>query len=409
MLWLATLVAGALLGPAPRSGVVAGWVAPEPFLAAAAPSRTGLLRAYDGKQKRKPSPAPAPPPPPAPKGGGGRVTTDRLISVRKQIALANAFKAKNTRPSSPKTKTSFRRRKTSESDAERAAAAAAADLGMESNYTNMGGLPLLLVDGYNVIGQWARLKKRRDKNDMDGARQLLLDELVEYNSPKQYDMVCVFDAIQNTEAVVEAHFGVAVVYAPNADHYIEAELRRLGEDGGGRTVITATGDRAIQTAAMTNGAQVLSAKWLGNELKSSRAASGLLVDEVNKVEFRRAGGVDTLWDSLDVNTQQMLSDNFFKDPMAGLTRREREAMERAKEATDVKAKFRALNSPHLGGRRKPTPKRKPPPPPPGGPPIPERVDGGEEARRAGALSREPSRSRETSSAGRSDDGANAAM
>ena len=44
----------------------------------------------------------------------------------------------------------------------------------------LGELPLLLVDGYNVIGLWPRLKKRKEKNDLDGARRLLLEDLLQF-------------------------------------------------------------------------------------------------------------------------------------------------------------------------------------------------------------------------------------
>lgn len=30
--------------------------------------------------------------------------------------------------------------------------------------------PLFLVDGYNIIGQWSKLKKKKDQGDMAGAR-----------------------------------------------------------------------------------------------------------------------------------------------------------------------------------------------------------------------------------------------
>ena len=35
-------------------------------------------------------------------------------------------------------------------------------------------MPLLFVDGYNIIGKWARLKKRKERGDLAGALLLLL-------------------------------------------------------------------------------------------------------------------------------------------------------------------------------------------------------------------------------------------
>jgi hypothetical protein len=40
--------------------------------------------------------------------------------------------------------------------------------------------PVLIVDGYNVIGYWAKLKKHFDAGHLDVARERLLSELGEY-------------------------------------------------------------------------------------------------------------------------------------------------------------------------------------------------------------------------------------
>ena len=103
----------------------------------------------------------------------------------------------------------------------------------------------MLVDGYNVIGQWARLKKRHQKGDLAGARQLLLDDLLEYNSPRQYELVVVFDGA-----------GGALTVSPAGCHGVTAAAAQGangGENGGKRggaqtlTVSTAT---PILSAAM---------------------------------------------------------------------------------------------------------------------------------------------------------------
>lgn len=52
------------------------------------------------------------------------------------------------------------------------------------NSTNQGietASPVLLVDGYNVCGYWAKLKKHFMSGRLDIARQKLVDELVNFS------------------------------------------------------------------------------------------------------------------------------------------------------------------------------------------------------------------------------------
>ena len=109
---------------------------------------------------------------------------------------------------------------------------------------------------------------------MPSLDRLLLDDLVEYNSPKRYDIVVVFDSAGTGSRSdhVESYLGLGVVFTPSADLYIEQELRRIAAEGQ-RPVWAATADRAIQVAATNYGANVMSTKRLVEELKGSRAAS----------------------------------------------------------------------------------------------------------------------------------------
>jgi hypothetical protein len=40
--------------------------------------------------------------------------------------------------------------------------------------------PHFFIDGYNIIGYWVKLKKRRDKGDMQGARDALFESVCVY-------------------------------------------------------------------------------------------------------------------------------------------------------------------------------------------------------------------------------------
>ena len=43
--------------------------------------------------------------------------------------------------------------------------------------------PVLLVDGYNIIGAWSELKSLRDR-DLEAARDRLVDTLINYTASK---------------------------------------------------------------------------------------------------------------------------------------------------------------------------------------------------------------------------------
>ncbi|KAF6143891.1 hypothetical protein GIB67_001685 [Kingdonia uniflora] len=52
-------------------------------------------------------------------------------------------------------------------------------------YTNKGfetAVPVMLVDGYNVCGYWAKLKKHFLNGQLNTARQKLIDELISFSS-----------------------------------------------------------------------------------------------------------------------------------------------------------------------------------------------------------------------------------
>jgi len=96
--------------------------------------------------------------------GSGRVTSDSLMSVRKQIMYAKAYQAFKSKNASPVYRTSFRRQKKSaqeEGEEEEKAA--------DEEDTTGFSVPVLFVDGYNIIGRWARLKKRKERGDLAGA------------------------------------------------------------------------------------------------------------------------------------------------------------------------------------------------------------------------------------------------
>jgi predicted RNA-binding protein with PIN domain len=54
---------------------------------------------------------------------------------------------------------------------------------------------ILIVDGYNVIGNWPELAKLKAEDHFDVARDRLLDILAEYRSHENAKIIVVFDAM----------------------------------------------------------------------------------------------------------------------------------------------------------------------------------------------------------------------
>lgn len=142
-------------------------------------------------------------------------------------------------------------------------------------YTNQGietAIPVLLVDGYNVCGYWAKLKKHFMNGRLDIARQKLIDELLTFSMLREVKVVVVFDAMMSGLPTHKEIFsGVDIVYSSEtcADAWIEKEVVALKEDGCPRVWVV-TSDVCQQQAAHGAGAFVWSSKALVSEIKASQ-------------------------------------------------------------------------------------------------------------------------------------------
>jgi predicted RNA-binding protein with PIN domain len=262
----------------------------------------------DGKKARKKksatsaaAPSPAPPPQPA----ALRVSTNINIPVRQQIRYGQMHKAlakqSTTGFRQPKTvKTSYRRAwdeaEIEEKAEERKRKGQDPDWDVILNRT--ASSPLVIVDGYNIIYKWSRLKKHMAKGDPQRARQLLIDDLESLRSLKGWRIECVFDGMRRstvgplgqgpgsssptrldraTKSSVSKH-GVREVFTGvgvEADTYIEARCARAknvteGEFTG--SFIVATDDAMIRMAGMSAGALCMSADRFVDELKAVKKA-----------------------------------------------------------------------------------------------------------------------------------------
>lgn len=133
---------------------------------------------------------------------------------------------------------------------------------------------ILLVDGYNMIGLWPRLRQKRDVDGLETARRILIEALINYSAFHGLDARLVFDAhYRDTRSVKETVTKNLSVYytdfGQTADTYIEklcAGLRqefRLEK----RRFIVATSDRAQQLTVVGYGAEWMSAEQLAREVE----------------------------------------------------------------------------------------------------------------------------------------------
>ncbi|HJB71590.1 MAG TPA: TetM/TetW/TetO/TetS family tetracycline resistance ribosomal protection protein [Candidatus Flavonifractor avistercoris] len=132
------------------------------------------------------------------------------------------------------------------------------------------GPEYLLVDGYNIIFAWDELKAAAREN-LDAARQMLMDVLSNYQGFKKNVVILVFDAYKvprNTRDVVKYH-NIYVVYtkeAETADAYIERATYEIGRH---HKVRVATSDGAEQLIILGHGALRLSASTFKAEVEAA--------------------------------------------------------------------------------------------------------------------------------------------
>ena len=166
--------------------------------------------------------------------------------------------------------------------------------------------PLLIVDGYNVIGAWREAEKERWS--IDECRDRLLRLMEDYSGYSGEDVVLVFDGYQSDRKTrTEEQFGnltlVYTRYGETADSYIE---RLVAQTPKYRAVRVATSDGLEQSQVLSTGAIRLTSRELLRELRHLRQrgmeqhrtvstapkaslASRLPQDTLNALEAMRRG------------------------------------------------------------------------------------------------------------------------
>ncbi len=127
-------------------------------------------------------------------------------------------------------------------------------------------LPVLIIDGYNIIGAWEDLKQIRDR-DMGSARDQLISIMAGYRDWAWDRIIIVFDGMSYAWEEVD---GVEVVFTGNretADTMIERLSAGLSVNF---KVEAATSDFAEFRAVSNVGAKVYSAAALKEQLVEKR-------------------------------------------------------------------------------------------------------------------------------------------
>lgn len=129
----------------------------------------------------------------------------------------------------------------------------------------------LIVDGYNIINSWPELKSIQEDN-LENAREKLIELLESYRAYKGIKVVVVFDAhlVKGSMEKHEYHGGLEVVYTKEnetADSYIEKFANNVGKM---YNILVATSDWLEQQVVLGRGAARISARELHSEVLMAR-------------------------------------------------------------------------------------------------------------------------------------------
>lgn len=131
--------------------------------------------------------------------------------------------------------------------------------------------PYLLVDGYNIIHAWEETRGIVEQN-LDAARQILLEALTEYRAMISSEIIVVFDAyrVSGHKTEIMEYQNLHVVFtreAETADQYI---ARFTTEHEKKYDITVATSDGLIQLIIRGADAKLMSARELRDEVQNKK-------------------------------------------------------------------------------------------------------------------------------------------
>ncbi len=132
------------------------------------------------------------------------------------------------------------------------------------------GEEYLLIDGYNIIFAWDKLKEIA-KDSLEDARAMLTEKVCAYKVLRPYEIILVFDAykVKGNHGEVEKIENITVVFtkeAETADAYIEKITHKLSKN---HRVRVATSDGLEQLIILGDGAERISASSFIKEMEET--------------------------------------------------------------------------------------------------------------------------------------------
>ncbi|MBR6742255.1 MAG: TetM/TetW/TetO/TetS family tetracycline resistance ribosomal protection protein [Clostridia bacterium] len=126
---------------------------------------------------------------------------------------------------------------------------------------------MVIVDGYNLIYSWDRLKYKAEKS-LDDAREELMNILANYVGFTKTELVLVFDAYLVKDGTGSDFYrdSYRVVFTKSettADAFIEKMMHDIGPD---YNISVVTGDRLVQCSAVNSGILRVTPKEFADEL-----------------------------------------------------------------------------------------------------------------------------------------------
>ncbi|MBQ8827867.1 MAG: TetM/TetW/TetO/TetS family tetracycline resistance ribosomal protection protein, partial [Clostridia bacterium] len=148
----------------------------------------------------------------------------------------------------------------------------------------------IIIDGYNVIFAWKKLKHAAEKS-LESAREDLINIIVNYASFVKINTVIVFDAYRATGNTGSefTNGNVTVVYTKEketADTYIEKLLAGKKKT---ETVRVVTSDAQIQLSAVHSGVLRMSASEFESEVCSASEKLSAYIKDTNETRSAKIG------------------------------------------------------------------------------------------------------------------------
>jgi len=161
---------------------------------------------------------------------------------------------------------------------------------------------ILIVDGYNIIGAWEDLRKIKEEN-LELAREKLIDYLAEYQAVSGREVYIIFDALNvKGDRKVLREKKIKIIFTKEketADELIELLTKKLKKEN--NNIFVATSDYLEQNIIFGQGAFRISSRelWIEveaikkqvstkiKEKKSYKPQISLLLDEKNKRIFEK--------------------------------------------------------------------------------------------------------------------------